>query len=43
LFRTDGIFCNWNYTFRLLLAIFKFLQYWRGVYNCCKNCVGVVD
>jgi len=43
LFRTDGIVCNWNYMFRLLLAIFRFPQYWREVYNCCKNCVGVVD
>ena len=34
LFRTDGIFCNWNYMFRPLLAIFRCLQYWRGVYKC---------
>ena len=34
LFGTDGIFCNWNYMFRPLLAIFRFLQYWRGVYKC---------
>jgi len=27
LFRTDGIFCNWNYMFRPLLAIFWLLQY----------------
>ena len=40
LFRTDGIFCNWNYMFRPLLAIFRFLKYWRGVYKCCKNCEG---
>ena len=24
LFRTDGIFCNWNYMFRPLLAIFRY-------------------
>ena len=40
LFRTDGTFCNWNYMFRPLLAIFRFLQYWKGVYKCCKNCEG---
>ena len=42
LFGTDGIFCNWNYMFRPLLAIFRFLQYWRGVYKFCKIYEGVL-